>query len=135
MSISKFTSTALAAGIVAGAAMFSVGAHAAGVAKFSGATAFSINQARALALLCDNASGLADIYKNNNNSTNNLGNVFTVKCSVDFQNGGGADEARSNVAGGALSALLNPTGNHGARPVPLLCRCCRPPCAPPRARP
>lgn len=120
MSISKFTSTALAAGIVAGAAMFSVGAHAAGVAKFSGATAFSINQARALALLCNNASGLADIYKNNNNSTNNLGNVFTVKCSVDFQNGGGADEARINVAGGSFSAVLNRTGNDGAVAVPLL---------------
>jgi hypothetical protein len=120
MTFAKLSSTALAAGLVAGAALFAGGAHAQGVAKFSGATAFSINQARALALLCNNASGLADIYKSNNNSTNNLGNVFTVKCSVNFQNGGGADEARINVAGGSFSAVLNRTGNDNATPVTLL---------------
>jgi hypothetical protein len=120
MTFAKLSSTALAAGLVAGAALFAGGAHAQGVAKFSGATAFSINQARALALLCNNASGLADIYKSNNNSTNNLGNAFTVKCSVNFQNGGGADEARINVAGGSFSAVLNRTGNDNATPVTLL---------------
>lgn len=120
MTFAKFTSTAFAAGLVAGAALFSSGVHAAGVVKFSGATAFSINQLRALALLCTNAGGVADIYKNNNNSTNNSGNVATVKCSVDFQNGGGADEARINVAGGSFSAVLNRTGNDGATPVTLL---------------
>jgi hypothetical protein len=120
MSFAKFKFTSIAAGLVAGAAMFASGAHAAGVVKFSGATAFSTNQARALALLCNNAGGLADVYKNNNNTTNNLGNIFTVKCSADFQNGGGADEARINVAGGSFSAVLNRTGNDGAIPVPLL---------------
>jgi hypothetical protein len=120
MNFAKLSSTAIAAGLVAGVAVFASGAHAQGVAKFSGATAFSINQLRALALLCTNAGGTADIYKNNNNSTNNSGNVATVKCSVNFQNGGGTDEARINVAGGSFSAVINRTGNDGALPVPLL---------------
>jgi hypothetical protein len=118
---SRRAERAFATGLLAVAtSLAAFSAQAAGVVKFSGSSSFAVNQARALALLCGNAGGQANIYKNNDSSTHDLGNVFTVACAVEFQNGGGADEARFNVAGGSFSAVLNRTGNTGALPVPLI---------------
>jgi hypothetical protein len=82
-------------------------ALAAGPARLTGASASSINVARAAKVLCENAGGTYTLYKIGD-ATGSLGNVFTGKCDVDFE-GISEDEVRVNVSGGSENAIINAT--------------------------
>lgn len=79
-------------------------------AVLSGASAFSVNQIKALKGLC---SGNFILYKGSS-STSALSNFATAKCSVNFTGAPGIDEVRLNVSGGSYSAVTNRSGNTGA---------------------
>lgn len=80
-------------------------AMAAGVTRLTGASASSVNVARAAKVLCTNAGGTYTLYKTTT-STSSLGNQFTGVCSVDFENTT-LDQVRVNVAGGSETAVIN----------------------------
>jgi hypothetical protein len=109
----KLSTLALAAGLaLAGSA-----AQSQVIARLSGASAPTINEVRALRLLCTNAAGTFALYKTAS-STTSLGNIFTGTCTQPFT----ADtvQVRLNVAGGTYSAVLNRTGNDNVVAVPLI---------------
>jgi hypothetical protein len=95
-------------------ALVSAQAGHAATAVLTGASAFSINEARALKNIC---SGTYTLYKTSA-STSSLTNAFTATCSVNFT-GTAIDQVRINVQGGSYSAVVNATIG-GNVPVPFI---------------
>lgn len=108
----QLTRIALAA--VALAAAGSVNAQ---VVTLNGASAFSINQVKALKTKCP---GTFTLYKNTS-TTGTLPNFFTATCSTPFTYNDGTSEVstgftevRMNVADGSYGAVTHRDGNTGA---------------------
>lgn len=92
-------------------------ALAAGPVRLTGASASSINVARAAKVLCENAGGTYTLFKIGA-ATNALGNIFTGRCDVDFE-GTTENELRVNVSGGSEFAVINATAG-GAVPTDFI---------------
>jgi hypothetical protein len=88
------------------AALVSAQAGHAATAVLTGASAFSVNQARALKNIC---SGTYTLYKSSA-STSALTNDFTATCSVNFT-GTAIDQVRINVSAGSYGAVVHATVN------------------------
>jgi hypothetical protein len=88
------------------AALVSAQAGHAATAVLTGASAFSVNQARALKNIC---SGTYTLYKSSS-STSALTNDFTATCSVNFT-GTAIDQVRVNVSAGSYGAVVHATVN------------------------
>ncbi len=91
-------------------------AQAAGIERLAGASASSVNVAKALRTLCAGASGTFALYKTSS-STSSLGNIVTMTCSVPFS--GSTDQVRVDVAGGSLGAVTAATAG-GATAVAFI---------------
>jgi hypothetical protein len=93
----------------------------------SGASASSINAAKALRQLCAANGGTYAIYKQDT-KLNSLGNIFTATCSgggtKTFDGlSGGIDQVRFNVSGGSLGAVTNSVTTAVARIDPSTATC------------
>jgi hypothetical protein len=87
----------------------------------SGASASSVNVAKALRTLCVANGGTFKLYKTSS-STSSLGNIFTATCTgADFDSG--VDQVRVNVSGGSLGAVTNSTTTAVARIDPAAATC------------
>lgn len=109
----KLSTLSLAVMLAAGASA----AQAQSIARLSGASAPTLNEARALRLLCTAANGTFALFKTSS-ATNSLGNIFTATCTQPFT--GDVTQVRLNVSGGSYSAVLNRTGNDNVAPVALI---------------
>lgn len=109
----KLSTLALAAGL----ALVGSAAQAQAIVRLSGASAPTVNEVRALRLLCTAASGTFALYKTAA-ATNALGNIFTGTCNQPFTSD--TVQVRLNVSGGSYTAVLNRTGNDNAVAVPMI---------------
>ena len=85
--------------------------------QLTGASASSVNVARAAKRLCTAAQGTFTLYKTSSGGSA-LGNVWTGKCSTSFD-GTEDSEVRVNVSGGSANAVLNAANGVGT-PVGFL---------------
>ena len=85
--------------------------------QLTGASASSVNVARAAKRLCTAAQGTFTLYKTSSGGAA-LGNVWTGKCSTSFD-GTEDSEVRVNVSGGSANAVINAANGVGT-PVGFL---------------